>query len=76
MKKEANDAETTVTQLIAFWSFYKKTSTCNISDLANYTNVSRDTVYRWLNKRAKPKKDKLELIKTWVGKQKAEFSEG
>lgn len=70
MKKEVNDTEATVVQLIAFWSFYKKTAICNISDLANYTNVSRDTVYRWLNKRAKPKKDKIELIKSWVEKQK------
>lgn len=70
MKKEVDDVEATVVQLKAFWSFYKKTAICNISDLANYTNVSRDTVYRWLNKRAKPKKDKIELIKSWVEKQK------
>lgn len=76
MKKETDDAEAIVDQLIAFWSFYKKTAICNISDLANYANVSRDTVYRWLNKRAKPKKDKIELIKRWMEKQKTEFSEG
>jgi DNA-binding phage protein len=74
MKKEANDAEATVTQLIAFWSFYRKTATCNISDLANYTHVSRDTVYRWLNKKAKPKMNKIELIKNWIEKQKADSS--
>ena len=76
MKKEVDDAEATVLQLIAFWSFYKKTAICNISDLATYTNVSRDTAYRWLNKRVKPKKDKIELIKRWLEKQKAEFSGG
>ncbi len=75
MKKEVADAKAIVVRLIAFWSFYKKTAICNILDLANYTNVSRDTVYRWLNKRAQPKKNKIELIKSWIEKQEAEFTE-
>lgn len=76
MKKETDDTEAIVDQLIAFWSFYKKTAICNISDLANYANVSRDTVYRWLNKRARPKKGKIELIKGWIERQKVGFSGG
>ena len=53
-----------IERLIAYWKFRK--GIANITNLAKHVQVSRDTVYRWLNKKALPKDDKLGLIKEWL----------
>ena len=53
-----------IERLIAYWKFRK--GIANIADLAKHVQVSRDTVYRWLNRRAFPRDEKLSLIKEWL----------
>jgi len=53
-----------VERLITYWRFYKRIA--NIADLAKHVQVSRDTVYRWLNRKALPRDEKLSLIKEWL----------
>ncbi|MBN3038496.1 MAG: helix-turn-helix domain-containing protein [Candidatus Omnitrophica bacterium] len=55
----------TMERLIAYWQVHRQFD-ANISDLAKYARVSRDTVYRWLNKKATPKEQKLKLIEEWL----------
>lgn len=55
-------------KLIAYWQSHRHTD-ANIADLAKYTSVSRDTAYRWLNRKAKPKKPKLRLIQDWLNQR-------
>jgi len=55
----------TAEKLISFWEFHRGFD-ANISDLARYSNVSRDTVYRWLNRKALPKPPKARLIEKWL----------
>ncbi len=52
-------------RLIDFWRFHRKFD-ANIKDLARYAGVSRDTVYRWLNRKALPKPAKAKLIEEWL----------
>lgn len=52
-------------KLITFWMFHRKFD-ANIRDLSRYVNVSRDTVYRWLNRKALPKSGKARLIEAWL----------
>ena len=61
-KEETNER---VGKLIAYWQLHRHFD-ANIADLAKYTRVSRDTVYRWLNRRAKPREQKLKLIQEWL----------
>lgn len=51
-KKETNE---TIGRLIAYWQLHRGFN-ANIANLARYARVSRDTVYRWLNRKAYPKK--------------------
>jgi len=57
-----------VERLIAYWRFHRGFD-ANIADLAKHVKVSRDTVYRWLNRKASPKEKKLKLIKEWLDKR-------
>ena len=65
MEKQPNQAEVVLEELIAFWKYHKGFD-ANISDLAKYVDVSRDTVYRWLNRKALPKEKKILQIKEWL----------
>ena len=65
MEKQPNQAEVVLEELIAFWQFHKGFD-ANISDLAKYVGVSRDTAYRWLNRKALPKEKKILQIKEWL----------
>lgn len=64
-KKETNK---TIEELIAYWQLHRHFD-ANIADLARYVRVSRDTVYRWLNKKAQPKEQKLKLIQEWLSQR-------
>lgn len=65
-KIQTND---TIEKLIAYWQFYRQFD-ANMADLARYTKVSRDTVYRWLNRKVQPKKAKFQLIQEWLSQRK------
>lgn len=56
-----------VERLIAYWKFHQ--GIANIADLAKRAQVSRDTVYRWLNGKALPRGEKLSFIKGWLDEQ-------
>jgi transposase len=55
-------------RLISYWEFHRGFN-ANISDLAHQVNVSRDTVYRWLNRKALPKLMKAHAVEEWLRKQ-------
>lgn len=55
----------TLEDLTAYWQMHRKFD-ANIADLARYARVSRDTVYRWLNRKAQPREQKLALIREWL----------
>lgn len=61
-KMQTND---TMGKLIAYWQFHRH-SDANMANLARYARVSRDTVYRWLNRKAQPKEQKVKLIEEWL----------
>ena len=63
--RETNDI---MEGLISYWQFHKQFD-ANITDLAKYARVSRDTVYRWLNRKAQPKEQKLKLIQEWLNQK-------
>ncbi|UCB56522.1 MAG: hypothetical protein JSV30_04755 [Candidatus Omnitrophota bacterium] len=65
VKLEKNQTNATIEKLIAYWCSYRQLGS-NISDLARYVKVSRDTAYRWLNRKAQPKEQKLQLIQEWL----------
>lgn len=54
--------------LIVYWQMHRQFD-ANIADLAKYTRVSRDTVYRWLNRKSLPKPQKLKLIQEWLDRK-------
>lgn len=58
-----------IEHLLAYWKFHKGFD-ANMADLARYVGVSRDTLYRWLNRKAVPKDDKVKLINEWLDKKK------
>jgi transcriptional regulator with XRE-family HTH domain len=58
----------TLERLIDYWQIHRHFD-ANIADLAKYTRVSRDTVYRWLNRKALPKNQKLKLIEEWLNQK-------
>ena len=60
--------EATIERLLAYWRFHKGFD-ANMADLAKYAGVSRDTLYRWLNRKAVPKDNKLKLINQWLDKK-------
>jgi transcriptional regulator with XRE-family HTH domain len=55
----------TTGRLISFWKFHRGFD-ANMADLARFTGVSRDTVYRWLNLKAYPRDDKARRIDLWL----------
>ena len=62
----------TIGKLIAYWQFHRH-SDANMSDLAKYASVSRDTVYRWLNRKAQPRVQKNKLIQDWLNQKTNQF---
>lgn len=58
-----------IDRLISYWQFHKGFD-ANIADLARYTGVSRDTVYRWLNKKTCPDINKIALIREWLTRKR------
>jgi len=52
-------------RLISYWLIHRKFD-ANIIDLAKHAGVSRDTIYRWINRKALPKEDKAALICSWL----------
>ena len=66
-KAEMDKIQTNDTRgkLIVYWQLHRH-SDANMADLARYARVSRDTVYRWLNKKAQPKAQKDKLIQEWL----------
>jgi len=54
--------------LIEYWKMHRKFD-ANIKDLAKYVKVSRDTAYRWLNRKALPKYSKAQLIQSWLNQK-------
>jgi len=55
-------------QLISFWGFHRGFD-ANMTSLARFSGVSRDTVYRWLNRKAYPREDKVRRIDEWLSKR-------
>ncbi len=60
-----NYCRTVAERLISFWMFHRRFD-ANIASLARFSGVSRDTVYRWLNRKSLPKTSKAELIDEWL----------
>lgn len=58
----------TVERLIAYWQLHRQFD-ANMADLAKYARVSRDTLYRWLNKKTHPKEQKIKLIQEWLNQK-------
>ena len=58
-------------RLISFWMFHRGFD-ADMSDLARFSGVSRDTVYRWLNRKALPRHTKAELIEKWLNTRAAD----
>lgn len=55
-------------RLIAYWERHRGFD-ANMADLARHAGVSRDTVYRWLKRRALPKPAKALLIEEWLNRR-------
>ena len=58
----------TLERLIAYWQMHRHFD-ANIADLSRYARVSRDTVYRWLNKKVQPKEQKVKVIEEWLNQK-------
>ncbi|MFC1698569.1 helix-turn-helix transcriptional regulator [Candidatus Omnitrophota bacterium] len=58
----------TISELIAYWQTHRQFD-ANIADLAKYVRVSRDTVYRWLNRKSLPQPQKQKLIQEWLNQK-------
>ena len=67
-KKATNQ---TIEGLITYWQFHRQFD-ANIADLARYVRVSRDTVYRWLNRKTQPREQKIKLIQEWLSQKNSE----
>ncbi|MBL7085095.1 MAG: hypothetical protein ISS43_03180 [Candidatus Omnitrophica bacterium] len=70
-KKEASEI---TERLIAYWQIDRHFD-ANMADLARYARVSRDTVYRWLNRKAQPRAQKDRLIQEWLNQKTSQFCE-
>jgi transcriptional regulator with XRE-family HTH domain len=57
-----------IERLRGFWQMHRQFD-ANMADLARYARVSRDTVYRWLNRKSRPKEQKLKLIQEWLNQR-------
>ena len=64
-EKQTNE---TTDRLIAYWQLHRRFN-ANMADLARYARVSRDTVYRWLNRKSQPRKQKTKLIQEWLDRK-------
>ena len=62
------EAQEILERLIVFWRFHRGFD-ANMRNLAVFCSVSRDTVYRWLNRKALPKPEKAVLIAQWLKKR-------
>lgn len=69
-KIQTND---TTEKLIAYWQLYRQFD-ANMAHLARYAKVSRDTVYRWLNRKVQPKEQKLQLIQEWLSQTNGQLT--
>ena len=67
----SDDCRLITERLILFWEFHRGFD-ANMADLARYSRVSRDTVYRWLNRKCLPKPAKVRLIKEWLDQHSPE----
>ena len=68
-KAQTND---TMGKLITYWQFHRH-SDANMAGLARYARVSRDTVYRWLNRKAQPTAQKDKLIREWLNQKASQL---
>lgn len=59
----------TTDKLINFWKFHRRVD-ANIKGLSVFTKVSRDTAYRWLNRKTLPRLHKAKLIEKWLMQRK------
>ncbi len=59
---------TSAERLIAFWERHRGFD-ANMADLARSVGVSRDTVYRWLRRKALPRETKAILIEEWLNRR-------
>lgn len=57
-----------VDRLISFWEFHRGFD-ADIAGLSRFVNVSRDTAYRWLNRKSIPKPSKALLIEEWLNRR-------
>ena len=67
-----NQTNETVERLIAYWQMHRHFD-ANMADLARYLRVSRDTVYRWLNRKAQPRAQKDKLIQEWLNQKTSQL---
>ncbi|HOO76504.1 MAG TPA: hypothetical protein PLI51_02530 [bacterium] len=63
-------AARTTDLLIDFWKLHRGLD-ANMKSLAAHCGVSRDTVYRWLNRRALPRDEKVDLVIEWLRRRGA-----
>ncbi len=55
-------------RLITYWERHRGFD-ANITALARSVGVSRDTVYRWLRRKALPREAKAILIEEWLNRR-------
>lgn len=70
MKTPDGTGQPAADRLIDFWKIHRRFD-ANIRDLARHADVSPDTVYRWLNRKAIPKPAKAQLIESWLDARKS-----
>lgn len=58
-----------LTRLKAWQGFYGKTIDSNMTELAQYCQVARSTLYNWLNGKTKPSHIKELLIQEWLDRK-------
>ncbi len=68
--KDAPRTRAAAERLISFWERHRGFD-ANMADLARSVGVSRDTVYRWLRRKALPREAKAILIEEWLNRRNA-----
>jgi hypothetical protein len=61
----SDDEKLVVERLLEFWRIHRRFD-ANMASLAAHTGVSRDTIYRWLNRKILPRPRKVALIREWL----------